>query len=118
MPRLASAARVQQAAALFNALGDPTRLSLVQRLSTLGPESISGLSENAQVSRQAITKHLYVLSEAGLVLSFREGRERIWKLKPKRLNDARAALNHIDALWDEALDRLKAHVEAANSLGS
>jgi DNA-binding transcriptional ArsR family regulator len=105
---------VQKAAALFHALGDPTRLSLVQRLSSKGPESISGLSDGASVSRQAITKHLHVLSDAGLVLSFREGRERIWKLKPQRLNEARAALNHIDALWDQALDRLKAHVEAAN----
>lgn len=111
MPKPASAARVQQAAALFNALGDPTRLSLVQRLSSKGPESTSGLSEGAAVSRQAISKHLRVLSDAGLVLSFREGRERIWKLKPKRLHDARTALNHIDALWDQALGRLKAHVE-------
>lgn len=113
MPKPASAARVQQAAALFNALGDPTRLSLVQRLSSKGPESTSGLSEGAAVSRQAISKHLDVLSDAGLVLSFREGRERIWKLKPDRLQDARAALNHIDALWDQALGRLKAHVEAS-----
>jgi len=111
MPKPASAARVQQAAALFNALGDPTRLSLVQRLSSKGPESTSGLSEGAVVSRQAISKHLRVLSDAGLVLSFREGRERIWKLKPDRLQDARAALNHIDALWDAALLRLKAHLE-------
>ena len=110
MPRQASAARVQKAAALFNALGDPTRLSLVQRLSSKGPESTSGLSEGAAVSRQAISKHLRVLSDAGLVLSFREGRERIWKLKPSRLDEARAALNHIDALWDAALLRLKAHL--------
>jgi DNA-binding transcriptional ArsR family regulator len=115
MPRQASAARVKQAAALFHALGDPTRLSLVQRLSSKGPESTAGLSEGAAVSRQAISKHLRVLSDAGLVLSFREGRERIWKLKPNRLQDARAAINHIDALWDEALDRLQAHVEAADS---
>lgn len=111
MPRQASAARVEQAAHLFHALGDPTRLSLVQRLSTQGPESTSGLSNGASVSRQAISKHLNVLSDAGLVLSFREGRERIWKLKPKRLDAARAALDHIDALWDQALLRLKAHVE-------
>jgi DNA-binding transcriptional ArsR family regulator len=74
---LASAARVRDAAPLFAALGDATRLRLLHRLSVSGPESIARLSEKSEVTRQAITKHLEVLAEAGLVRGTRRGRERI-----------------------------------------
>ena len=106
-----SAARVRDAAPLFAALGDPTRLKLVVRLSSGGPGSIARLSESADVSRQAVTKHLHVLSDARLVRSFRRGRQHIWELEPDRLADARDYLDRIDAQWDEALERLKAFVE-------
>lgn len=104
-------ARLREAAPLFAALGDPTRLGLVVQLSTGGPGSITKLSESAQVSRQAVTKHLHVLSDAGLVGSFRKGREHIWELRPERLADARGFLDRIDAQWDAALDRLRDLVE-------
>lgn len=100
------------AAPLFAALGDETRLGLVMRLSSGGPRSIAQLSAKAKVSRQAITKHLEVLADAGLVRGFRRGREAIWELEPKRLTDAHAYLDHISAQWDQALDRLKALVES------
>lgn len=102
---------VRRAAPLFAALGDETRLRLLVRLSTSGPGSIARLSEKSQVSRQAITKHLEVLSEAGLVKSSRQGRERIWELEPKRLGDAHRYLDQISQKWDEALGRLKQFVE-------
>ena len=111
MVRRFTPARVRDAAPLFAALGDPTRLGLVARLSAGGPESIAGLSESVDVSRQAVTKHLHVLSEAGLVRGFRRGRQHIWELKPDRLAHARDHLDRIDAQWDEALERLKAFVE-------
>jgi DNA-binding transcriptional ArsR family regulator len=69
------------------------------------------LSESADVSRQAVTKHLHVLSDARLVRSFRRGRQHIWELEPDRLADARDYLDRIDAQWDAALERLKAFVE-------
>jgi DNA-binding transcriptional ArsR family regulator len=106
-----SAARVRDAAPLFAALGDPTRLQLVVRLSTGGPESIARLCEGADVSRQAVTKHLHVLSDAGLVQGFRRGRQHIWQLRPDRLADAHDYLERIDAQWDAALERLKSFVE-------
>ena len=106
-----SAARVRDAAPLFAALGDPTRLALVVRLSSGGPESIARLSESADVSRQAVTKHLHVLEGAGLVRGFRRGRQHIWELEPDRLAEAHDYLDRIDAQWDAALDRLKALVE-------
>lgn len=111
MARRFSAARVRDAAPLFAALGDPTRLSLVARLSAGGPESIAGLSESSEVSRQAVTKHLRILAEAGLVRGSRSGRHHIWELLPGRLRDAHDYLNRIDAQWDDALARLKAMVE-------
>ena len=106
-----AAPKARTAAPLFAALGDETRLQLLLRLSSSGPESIAQLSATASVSRQAITKHLKVLSEAGLVRGRRLGREHIWQLQPKRLADARDYLDQISRQWDDALGRLKAFVE-------
>lgn len=103
--------RVGEAAPLFAALGDETRLRLVARLAKTGPGSIARLSENAEVTRQAITKHLEILSDVGLVTSHKAGRERVWQLEPDRLADAHAHLDAISKQWDIALDRLKHLVE-------
>ncbi|HMJ16731.1 MAG TPA: metalloregulator ArsR/SmtB family transcription factor [Polyangiaceae bacterium] len=106
-----SPAQVRDAAPLFAALGDETRLRLLARLSAGAPLSITRLSTRSLVTRQAVTKHLEVLSEAGLVQSSKQGRERLWQLEPKRLEEAHAHLDRISRQWDEALDRLKAFVE-------
>lgn len=100
-----------KAAPLFAALGDETRLALLARLSSGGPGSITDLTDKADVSRQAITKHLEVLLEAGLVRSSKRGRERIWQLQPRRLADAHDYLDRISAQWDDALSRLQKFVE-------
>jgi DNA-binding transcriptional ArsR family regulator len=100
-----------QSAALFAALGDETRLRLLVRLSINGPGSIAKLSSTADVSRQAIRKHLDVLAEAGLVRGEPRGREHIWRLRPERLAEAGVLLEGISGQWDEALDRLKRFVE-------
>ena len=116
MSRASAAARseVRDAAPLFAALGDETRLQLVMRLAAGGPGSITRLSANSRVSRQAITKHLGVLSDAGLVRSARHGRERVWDLAPERLSDAHEYLNRISRMWDQAIDRLRAFVETGD----
>ncbi len=108
-----AAARVRNAAPLFSALGDETRLGLVLRLASSGPESISRLSAKFPVSRQAVKKHLDVLSRAGLVRGDRRGREHIWTLDPKKLDEARLHLDTISRQWDDALARLKRFVEGA-----
>ena len=105
------AAQVRDAAPLFAALGDETRLRLFVRLSTSGPEPIARLSAKSPVTRQAVTKHLDVLSRAGLIRGIRRGRERIWEVEPKRLAHARQYLDRISLLWDDALGRLKLFVE-------
>jgi DNA-binding transcriptional ArsR family regulator len=100
-----------EAAPLFAALGDETRLRIVARLCAGGPMSIARLTAGSHISRQAITKHLYALSQAGLVESARSGREVIWRLEMKRLREVRAYLDRISERWDTALLRLKAYVE-------
>ncbi|MBK6923400.1 MAG: helix-turn-helix transcriptional regulator [Deltaproteobacteria bacterium] len=106
-----SVAEARHAAPLFAALGDPTRLQLLQRLCRGGPGSIQQLSDKAEVSRQAIRKHLDVLEQAGLVRSARRGRECRWELQPRRLDDAHDYLERISKQWDDALARLAAFVE-------
>ncbi len=107
----ASAASAVRARPVFSALGDETRLALVARLSAGGPQSIAQLTRRAEVTRQAITRHLFVLAGAGVVHDIRRGRERIWELDSERLQEASRALDHISRRWDEALDRLRALVE-------
>lgn len=109
--RALAAAHVRDAAPLFAALGDRTRLALVARLSAGGPDSIAGLAAKAAVSRQAIRKHLDVLKAAGLARSAWRGREHVWKIEPARLDEARDYLDRISAQWDAALARLKHFVE-------
>jgi DNA-binding transcriptional ArsR family regulator len=104
-------ASFRASAPLFAALGDETRIALVQRLCARGPASLVELSEGAAVTRQAITKHMRVLEDAGLVESTRRGRASIWEFKPKRLDEAHRALEAIARQWDAALERLKAFVE-------
>ena len=104
-------ASIASAALLFAALGDPTRIALLQRLAKDGPASISMLAERFDTSRQGVTKHLQVLASAGIIAGARRGREHVWTINPSRLA---AAHRHLDAItrgWDDALARLKAHVE-------
>jgi len=103
--------RAHSPAAVFAALGDPTRLRVIARLCSEGPLSITQLSEGSKVTRQAITKHLHVLSGAGLTRDRRDGRERIWELELARLQAAQNYLDQISANWDASLARLKAFVE-------
>lgn len=107
------AGRVHKAATLFAALGDPTRLGLIVLLASSGPQSIAGLSQRTDVTRQAVTKHLHVLEEAGLIRGSRSGREHIWEVRPRGLADAQDHLARIDAQWDAALSRLERFVEDA-----
>jgi DNA-binding transcriptional ArsR family regulator len=108
---VASNTALKGTAPVFAALGDETRLRLVSRLCSGGPASIARLTAGSSVTRQAITKHLHVLAGAGLVRSARRGRERVWELRPRQLEQARESLDAISRQWDEALDRLKAFVE-------
>jgi DNA-binding transcriptional ArsR family regulator len=113
MPRSAQVAlRSKRAASLFAALGDEVRLKLVARLCEAGPLSITRLTSGTRVTRQAITKHLRVMEQAGLVHGTRLGRESLWQLERDRLEHARQCLDIISTQWDEALGRLRHFVES------
>jgi DNA-binding transcriptional ArsR family regulator len=99
------------AAAIFAALGDGTRLGLVQRLRDGRARSIAALCQDTTISRQAVTKHLQVLEGAGLVTRRRVGRESQYLLSPAPLQQARGYLDEVSARWDEALVRLQTFVE-------
>lgn len=100
-----------RAASLFLALGDPIRLGIVSRLSDEGPLPTVRLREGTTVSRQAITKHLHLLDEVGLVTSKRIARDRQWRLETSKLEMARAYLDRVSTRWDARLNLLKTYIE-------
>jgi DNA-binding transcriptional ArsR family regulator len=111
MPKRRIKRNLTGAALLFAALGDPTRLTLVQRLSDGGPASISMLANSQTMTRQGVTKHLQVLAAAGVIDGSRQGREQVWTLNPARLAEARRHLEVVAHGWDNALARFKSHLE-------
>jgi DNA-binding transcriptional ArsR family regulator len=109
---MAEPARATDPAPIFAALGDRTRLSLLMRLSDGRTRSITMLAADGRLTRQAVTKHLRVLQDAGLVTSVRQGRESLYACRPEPLDAARAYLDRVAAQWDDALSRLKTFVES------
>lgn len=106
-----SSAQPKDSAIIFAALGDEMRLRLVARLSDDGPMSITHLTTGTKITRQAITKHLRVMEDAGLIRCTRHGRETLWQLEQRRLEDARRYLDIVAKQWDDALARLQKFVE-------
>jgi DNA-binding transcriptional ArsR family regulator len=102
---------LRQFVPVFAALSDETRLSLLARLIDGVPCSISQLTGDSKMSRQAITKHLRVLESAGLVRGETAGRECLFELEPRPLEEIRDYLDLVSKQWDEALTRLKKLVE-------
>jgi DNA-binding transcriptional ArsR family regulator len=98
-------------APIFAALGDENRLRLLARLGRGEPMSISRLTAGAGMTRQGVTKHIRVLANAGLVRGTRRGKESLWRLDPRRLEEARRSLDLISRQWDQSLARLKLFVE-------
>lgn len=96
---------------VFAALGDPTRLGLVSRLCASGPLTTIHLTAATGMTRQAVTKHLLTLEQAGLVQSRRSGRDRVWALQAERCREASVYLTAISAEWDAAVERLRQFVE-------
>jgi DNA-binding transcriptional ArsR family regulator len=108
----ASSARRRQHAAAFAALGDETRLSLIGALASGEPRSISYLTGGTRLTRQAITKHLRVLEDAGILHRVRAGRESRFGFDPEPVNELQDYLKRLSDQWDQALARLKALVES------
>ncbi len=111
MPNANSVSVNADLARLFSALGDPTRLSLVMSLSTKESLSISALSQGSNLSRQAITKHLRILEAKSIITSTKSGRETHFSLKTERIDELSLFLSSVSKKWDNALQRLRTHVE-------
>lgn len=110
-PRADKAPKQTDLASVFFALGDKTRLQLIAMLCAGGAFSIAQLTANTDVSRQAVTKHLQMLADAGLVKDLKLGRERLWQFEPAAMEEARRELEIIGRQWEQALGRLKTTLE-------
>lgn len=92
------------------ALADPTRRQVFERLKS-GPRSVGAIASGMTVSRPAVSQHLKVLKEAGLVTDRPEGTRRVYHIDPHGLGALRAWL---DQFWDQALAAFQAEVETSN----
>jgi len=108
----AGSAKRRQHAAVFAALGDETRLSLIAALAAGEPRSIAQLTGGSRMTRQAITKHLRVLEGAGIVHHTQAGRESRFGFDPAPVNELQEYLSRVSEQWDQVLARLKVLVES------
>ena len=99
---------------VFQALADPTRRTLLRALSDDGPATLTELSSRLPVSRQAVSKHLVVLQDAGLVNGSGDVRGRRYEITPAPLRVAMGWMADVDAGWDDRLARLKRQVETGS----
>ena len=97
--------------AVFTALSDPTRRSVMQELARAESITATELAETMPVSRQAVVKHLQVLARAGLARSIHDGREVHYVFTPDPLADAARWLAEEGAAWDVRLERLRVMLE-------
>ena len=103
--------RSKAPAPVFAALGSDTRLALVSRLSDGKEYSITALTDDLDLTRQAVTKHLQVLRDAGIVNRQRIGRESRFTIRPGSITQAKDYLTRVSDQWDKAIARLKSTVE-------
>ena len=108
---MSSPIELEDRASIFAALGDATRLSLLGTLLDGSSRSISQLTQGSRLTRQAISKHLHVLAQAGIVASERVGRESRYQLRPEPLHAAQAYLAAVSEQWGQALERLRSFIE-------
>lgn len=100
---------------LWAAVGDPTRRRLLDSLLVSGTATATTLASDLPVTRQAVAKHLRVLSRAKLVNGRREGREVHYTIRPERLDEVSRAMVKVAASWDRRLAAIKRLAEAAHA---
>jgi DNA-binding transcriptional ArsR family regulator len=91
----------------MTALGDPTRQAILERLAG-GPLAVGELAAELPVTRPAVSQHLKVLKDAGLVVDRKVGTRRLYQVDPQALADLRA---YFDAFWDQALAAFRTAAE-------
>lgn len=97
---------------VFEALADPTRREILQRLlEAERPLSVNEVTESFDISRQAVTRHLDILEANGLIRARRDGRERLHEIDPAPLREVERWLQPFAAAWDRRTERLRRHLE-------
>jgi ArsR family transcriptional regulator, cadmium/lead-responsive transcriptional repressor len=100
---------------LWSAIGDPSRRRVLDLLVSNGEVSASWLADRVPFSRQAVSKHLAVLEQAGLVSRRKQGREVLYQVETGRLDQATHAMAELAAQWDRRLAAIKRLAEAAHA---
>ncbi|HUA29606.1 MAG TPA: metalloregulator ArsR/SmtB family transcription factor [Streptosporangiaceae bacterium] len=99
---------------LWSAIADPSRRRVLDLIINNGEVSASWLGRHVPFSRQAVSKHLIVLEEAGLISRRRQGREVVYQVQAGRLDQATQAMTDLAAQWDRRLNAIKRLAEAAH----
>ena len=102
---------------LWSAIAEPSRRQVLDLLVSHGEVSASWLAERVPFSRQAVSKHLVVLEEAGLVGRRKQGREVLYRVDANRLDQASRAMADVAQRWDRRLEMIKRLAEAAHAQG-
>jgi DNA-binding transcriptional ArsR family regulator len=103
--------RLMAEALLFKALGDPTRLEMVQRLSSGTLYTLSTISSGLPISRQGARKHLQILADARLISFKPQGRETVVSLELEELEKGKAFIVELEKRWDKRLEALRQFVD-------
>lgn len=99
---------------VLTALADPSRRAVVDAVASTGAISATAIAERLTISRQAVAKHLVVLTEAGLVTSTKRGREVLYEVSPAPLQHTAGWLQRAATTWDNRLADLKRRAEAGH----
>jgi DNA-binding transcriptional ArsR family regulator len=110
-----SRTEAEAVAPIFAALGDPTRAHIVGRLAREGRLTLTDLARDAPISRQAMSRHVGVLNDAGIVAAERQGREVRLSVRPAALAPVGQWLTEVSRAWDDVLSRLAIHLEGPNA---
>jgi DNA-binding transcriptional ArsR family regulator len=102
--------RPAASADIFQAIADPTRRALLDQLRD-GEQSVKQLAEPFEMSMPAISQHLHILCDAGLVTQRKVGRQRLYRLNPEPLKEVSDWVNPYEQFWQEKLDALGKYLE-------
>jgi len=100
---------------LWSAIGDPSRRRVLDLVVSNGEVSASWLARHVPFSRQAVSKHLVVLEQAGLISRRKQGREVLYQVEADRLDQATRAMAQLATQWDRRLSTIKQLAEAAHA---
>ncbi|HEY4899096.1 MAG TPA: helix-turn-helix domain-containing protein [Candidatus Nanopelagicaceae bacterium] len=96
---------------LFRALGDPSRLEMMQRLSSGEPYTINSISHGLSITRQGARKHLQILADADLITLESKGRDTSVRLNRETLDEGKAFIIELEKRWDKRLEALRQFVD-------